>query len=408
MGYIDCDTHVIECEETWDYMDPADREFRPKLVSVAGEDVRPGVGMPFQKLWLLHDTWAPDFPGNGSVRGNGNFFEPGALNAFDLAPRVADLDALGIDVQALYSTMFIVVDIRHARAEAAIKRSWNRWMADRVAGFTDRFVWAAEVPMRSLDRAIEEAEFAAAHGAKAVRLHAAENDLYLDDPYFFPFYERCQDLDLGLMVHVGRPHHYSPTPIRVGAQFPTPAPFVESLANVMTAFWTFYASNLHERFPRLRVLLMEAGSTWTLGLIQQFGRFMASTGDFRIPAPSSERLEERNLFVECQPDEDLALLTEALGENVLVAGTDYGHNDLASDPLAHSVIAARTDISADVARKIVDDNGRKAFGIAPSFRPTGDTRRADEIPNVHAADPSLAVRGVVRVGGPVGLDASDR
>src|SRR6476620_3260347 len=31
MGYIDCDTHVIEPAQTWDYFDPDERRFRPMI-----------------------------------------------------------------------------------------------------------------------------------------------------------------------------------------------------------------------------------------------------------------------------------------------------------------------------------------------------------------------------------------
>ena len=33
MGFIDSDTHVVECEHTWDFLDPDERECRPKVVN---------------------------------------------------------------------------------------------------------------------------------------------------------------------------------------------------------------------------------------------------------------------------------------------------------------------------------------------------------------------------------------
>jgi hypothetical protein len=33
MATIDADAHVVESEHTWDYMDPADRQYRPVLVT---------------------------------------------------------------------------------------------------------------------------------------------------------------------------------------------------------------------------------------------------------------------------------------------------------------------------------------------------------------------------------------
>src|SRR5437867_13196025 len=36
MATIDADAHVVESEHTWDYMDPADRKYRPVLVAPDG------------------------------------------------------------------------------------------------------------------------------------------------------------------------------------------------------------------------------------------------------------------------------------------------------------------------------------------------------------------------------------
>ena len=36
MATIDADAHVVESEHTWDYMDPAERKYRPVLVAPNG------------------------------------------------------------------------------------------------------------------------------------------------------------------------------------------------------------------------------------------------------------------------------------------------------------------------------------------------------------------------------------
>ena len=33
MGYIDCDTHVVENQRTWDYLDPDERDLRPRTIN---------------------------------------------------------------------------------------------------------------------------------------------------------------------------------------------------------------------------------------------------------------------------------------------------------------------------------------------------------------------------------------
>ena len=36
MAVIDADTHVIETEHTWDYLDPSEQQFRPIVVTPRG------------------------------------------------------------------------------------------------------------------------------------------------------------------------------------------------------------------------------------------------------------------------------------------------------------------------------------------------------------------------------------
>ena len=34
---IDADTHVVESDRTWEYLDPAARKYRPTMVSTGGD-----------------------------------------------------------------------------------------------------------------------------------------------------------------------------------------------------------------------------------------------------------------------------------------------------------------------------------------------------------------------------------
>jgi len=410
MGFIDVDSHIVECDETWDYLDPAESHHRPiKLAVTKGEDKNPvkfvsAVGTSYPALYGIGDGWGGIFPADGLIRQNGNRYDNGTLNLRDPARRIADLDFLGIDVQMLQSTLFIGAQAQNPMAEAAIKRSWNRWMAERVADSGGRLVWAAEVPTRVMERAIQEVEFAAAHGAKGVHLSGVENHCYLDDPYFTPLFARMQDLDLSVVAHVGRPVTQSQVIFPIGSQFPSMASFVEHVGSPWTVFWTAWVTDLNVRFPRLRICINETGATWTHSLLHHWQRILASMGDFKVQKTDPAQLEEKNIFIASWADEDIASLTALLGENVMTIGTDYGHNDHASQLTGHTAMLDRTDITHEVATKIVDTNGRRAFGIDPNFRPTDALRaealkRGGELPYTHALDSDLASEfGIVRVG----------
>lgn len=403
MGFIDSDSHVLECEETWDYFDPSEVEYRPTKVSrnVAGaEELTTKTGVTFSDMWLINREWCPMSPANGVLRDNGNRYDPLATTLADPSRRIADMDALGIDFQVLQTTTFLITQVQNPLAEAAIKRSWNRWMAERVADAGGRLGWVAQVPTLMMDRGIQEVEFAKAHGAVGVHLHAVEQGVYLDDPYLTPLLARIEDLELPIVAHIGRPNSQALGVLPIGRQFPTFAPFVEHMASPMTVFWMALVTDLHDRFPRLRICINEIGASFAVSLEHQHRRIVASAGDFRIPPFKPEIFEERNIFISCFADENLPMLTSLLGENVMMFGTDYSHNDASSQLTGHSSIARRNDLSEAVTRKITDANARRAFGVAEDFLPTDAVgAMGGDIPHTAAFDLAIANdRNIVGIG----------
>jgi hypothetical protein len=153
------------------------------------------------------------------------------------------------------------------------------------------------------------------------------------------------------------------------------------------------ASDLYKRFPRLNFAFVEAGATWAPFVFHHWMRSSSSgkaesyvlgpqgpTRNWISPGEPAEMMAERNMFISCDYDEDISYLVGLMGEGAMMLGTDWCHNDAGSDPLAHSRLLSRTDIPKAAAMKIVDDNGRKAFGIPADFRPTEKLKAKEKTP----------------------------
>jgi hypothetical protein len=82
------------------------------------------------------------------------------------------------------------------------------------------------------------------------------------------------------------------------------------------------------------------------------------------------------MFVACEADDDLPYVISWAGDENLVIGSDLCHNDLGSDPMAHTRLKDRTDISREAGNRITDTNGRRAFNIPMDFRPTDKVTEA--------------------------------
>jgi uncharacterized protein len=388
MGYVDCDSHVIETDATWDYLDPSELRYRPRVFTALEPE---GPGLPPPSFWVAGDSLTRRPNGDFNVYGNANKFTPGATELTDLASRAEDLDALGIDVQLLVPTFWLGIEMDHPLAEAALCRSYNRWVAERVAGYESRFPWCMRAPLRMMDRAVDELEFSRAHGAVGVQLKGIEHGYFLSDPLFYPLYERAQDLDMAMIVHLGtatrRVDNLPPGKLIWAA----PA-LMEHVHKVMAGLHAVISSGLASLFPRLRWGFLEAGATWAPAVLQQHARLVASGRDFlRMHQLTGEELAERNIFIACQNDEDIRYLASVLGDKVLCIGTDYGHNDLGSELASHQMLTRREDLMPDTARRIVDQNGRRLLGVNPAFCPAPEVGETLSLPWTTRANGSAAI-----------------
>lgn len=351
MGYIDSDSHVREADATWEYLDPAERHHRLE------KDDR--------GAWVVDGT-----PTHGGFDARAmppeydELFPPGSVDLAEPAARVKRMDVLGVDVQVMFSTFWLNVEVPSAEQEAALMRSWNRWMADRVAGSGGRLLWAMEVPFRITERALEEMEAARDHGAVAIHLAGLRHGVSVSDPLYTPLFEKAQDLGLVVAVHVGGNwRRYSLDPSVV---------LVNNLAPVPGALHALYSARIPARFSKVRWAFVEAGASWIPFAIQEATRAdewgaYRGTSDWRDSAPHV--LADNNFYVSCQIDDDLAYLQRLVGGEHFVHGTDYGHMDLGSDPYGLHLIAGRSDLDPESAMAIVDTNARRLWGIDASFTP---------------------------------------
>ena len=391
MGYIDVDTHVIECEDTWDCMEPSERQYRPVPVEVpagvAGNRLA-------KQMYLIGETLVRRFPTDGRGAGFGAEYSGEVSHLWDPAVRLKKMDALGIDVQIVISTNFIGAQLEDPFAEAAVMRGWNRWMAERTTGFRDRLPWVLVSPTRDINRAVQELEFGKANGAVGVMLKGIDHGYHLSSSYFDALYKRAEELDLTIVVHQGAARHHVEGLGITSVKGPLAAN-IDYTATVMKAFFAVLDSDLNKKFPRLRWAFVEAGACWipfvfhylmrARGAAKPDSYVLTGRGPSRMfdPVDPAGEMAARNMFVSVDADEDIAYLSSLIGDSRLMVGTDMCHNDNGSDPLAHTHVMERTDIGEGTKLRIVSENARRAFAIPADFRPSeqmpADERRAIDL-----------------------------
>ena len=199
MGAIDADAHVIECEATFEYLDPEFRRFKPWISAKKTDDVviADNHGGKQKEFWVIDGRMQP-------MEGNvGSNTSKESREMSNIAARLEHMDELEIDVQVLYPTVFLRPWTLDPICEYAICKAYNRWLADIWKAAPTRLKWVAMVPLMSMDKVESELRFAKDHGCVGIFLRGLECEKQFSHAYFFRLYELAQELDLAICIHSG-------------------------------------------------------------------------------------------------------------------------------------------------------------------------------------------------------------
>lgn len=342
MAVIDSDAHVLETERTWDYMLESERALKPRIVATPSDPSSGG------ESWLVDGTYI------GKARNVGHDTSKEAREMDDINARLKHMDDLDVDVQVLYPTIFLRPFTRRPEVELAVTRSYNRWLIDIWKRAPERLRWTAVLPLLTMDKALEEARFVKENGACGIFIRGLEGDKRLSDPYFFPLYEEAGRLDLPVCVHSATGS------FAVHDFFLDECGFSKFKLAVVGSFHTLIFNDIPDKFPRTKFAFIEVSSQWVPYAIHDFARRKERSG---AKVDKSEVLRKNRIYVACQTDDDLPYVLKYAGENHLVIGTDYGHNDTSSEILALRKLKEDGAIPPHIVNKILDDNARALYGL---------------------------------------------
>ncbi len=357
---IDADAHVVETERTWDFMDPADRRYRPQLVALPDANPRPFVWVVDGKVRFRvnNATLTPeDLLGVSDRLGRNVVTSQDAREMRDVDARIKHMDQLGIDVEVLHNSFFIHRVTFRPEAEAPICRGYNRWVADIWRQGKGRLRWTCVPPVTSIADSLDEIRFGKENGAVGVSLRAIELERTLVDPYFYPLYQEAQRLDMPIILHTGCGNSQFcdlyDQPFDPGgglARFNAPS---------VVFCYQLMMSELPDLFPTLRWGIAEAGSSWLPWVINEAQQGYKASGR-KWP---EDGFAAFRTYVACMTNEDMPLVLKYAGEDRIMIGTDYGHTDTSSEVDAIDVFRRTSRLEPRVVQKVLSDNPQALYGI---------------------------------------------
>jgi predicted TIM-barrel fold metal-dependent hydrolase len=213
------------------------------------------------------------------------------------------------------------------------------------------------LPLSSLETAPnlirDEIAWAKDNGACGIFLRGLECERALGDPYFYPLWEMAGDVDLPICIHSANGsflHHDF---------FAKDTSFTKFKLAVVGAFHTLFEKEIPAKFPNVRWGFIEVSAQWIPYVLNDLADRFRRNGK---PWPTNP-LAANRVWVACENKDDLTYILGYSGEDNLMIGTDYGHHDPSTEINAIRLLSKDQRISPAVAKKILEINPRRLYGL---------------------------------------------
>ena len=366
---IDSDTHVEEHPAVWESIAPEFAARKPVTVKIDTIPDRPKRDVH----WFIDGDIMPRRMGHGHTchgspvtstfgRDKSATVEEQAI--LTARARLDAMDKSGVDVHVVYPTVFLQNLTKDLKYEAGLMRCYNDYIGERAANSGGRLRWIATVPIRDVPAATDEMRRVKAAGASGIMLLGAAGDRFLHDAIFDPFWKEAEKLQMPICVHLGWGHD--------GLLASCDSPAASLVLGVdfclVMALFSFVAGGVLDKFPHLKVGLIEGGIDWFPVALKRMKQWKHTAAGH----PWSARKDPEHYLNECKVmfgtggDEDnLPDLIRDLGDDHLMGGQDFPHAHESDGSLSTSFIDLRRrgDITTEQKRKILCGNAMGFFDI---------------------------------------------
>ena len=340
-GAVDADGHILEPPDLWEtYLEP---EYRDRALRF----VRDADGLEALEIGGQPSIMSrKGFPSTLGAMGDPDlramqldpertYVREAPYGSMDPAERLEVLDAEGIDAVVLYTTVGLLWEAELDDPELAQAYTRARTTAGSASSVPGARAWCRPRTSRSRTRLQprRELERAVAEGARGAYVAPFTHDgRPLGHPDNDPVFAAAQDLDVPFAIHPTFEPQWTKG-ARMGAWENVKK--LRLLASVTASdgvrqqFTTLFDYGVFDKFPQLRVLVLESGGGWIGYWLDRidavFGHTFIGT---RVPLEHrpSDYFRDR-CWISCDPDErTIAALVERFGDRFMWA-SDFPHAD---------------------------------------------------------------------------------
>lgn len=375
----DSDMHVMEPPDLWQrYIDPAFRHAAPVGMTEMHRDMRVKVK---SRVLLRSGSVEPIREEESRARGwqphHEDAYAEAMKRGWDGTSQLQAMDQEGLDMAVLFPSRGLFVlgldsvrmmgtDGLEPEYASAIARAYNDWLHDFCSSDRRRMFGAGMAAphdvggaVRETRRCVEELGFRAMFLAPGCIDRRPWHHRHYD-----PLWAECERLDIPITFHGGGQTYLRPDfSLEVFDELMLWHTFSQPLGIMATAA-SLTAGGVLERFPKLRVGLLEGNCSWAQWLFHRLDEHYEWIGWREAPSlkrKPSEYFKER-CYLSVEPDEATAVqYVEWFGDENLVFSTDYPHGDSKYPNAVREFW--KLPLSESSKRKATSQNWSRLYGV---------------------------------------------
>jgi predicted TIM-barrel fold metal-dependent hydrolase len=370
-GTIDADGHILEPADLWE--DYLEAKYKPKAMRIQLDadgleylelDGRPSKQSVKGVLGLLGAMGELDAKRGPDRR----YMDHIPYGGGDAGERLELMGKENLEKVVLYPTLGLLweAEVTDPEITVAYQRAYNRWIADFCRGSAGRLVPIAHLSLLDPAAAATELERAVKDGCRGAFVAPFNHTrLAHGDARHDALYAKACELEVPVAVHPT----YEP-PWAVPRRFSEMGREREFFYNVMgrqgvqQAFLSFFTMGTVERFPTLKLGVLEAGSGWIGSFLDRMDAVYEtiSARGVQLTMPPSEYFR-RQCFISGDPDERAApLVIDSVGADNFMWATDYPHPDHPGS-WAQALERFVEPLSAETRAKVLGGNVERIYAL---------------------------------------------
>jgi predicted TIM-barrel fold metal-dependent hydrolase len=368
---VDADSHVNEPPDLWQTRVPAKlRERAPRVQRTDNGDI-----------WLF-DGGREKWPvGLTTVAGLSYFdYKPFGFTydtirpgSFDTGARLADMDADGIHAQVLYPSVTLKgakIYSQERELQIACVRAYNEWLLEFCEGSNGRLIGQAIIPTTGLDDAVAELQWAMKHGHRGAVISSFPSGSLEVKPEDDRFWGIAEEAGFPIAVHIGS---FVPEGMRkratgwTGLAFLASAALTKAGGQTLPAVCEILFSGIFERFPNLKIVLVEANIGWIPTLLEQsddmFLRYRWYTGAHEQMKRVPSEIFRKSFWATFMVDTVGMDLLHRMNVDHIMWSTDYPHSGSDFPNSRVTIERVFRGVPAELVRRMLRDNCVELYGL---------------------------------------------